>query len=112
MSSRAQSKPVDALPLGTWLRQLRKTRHLTIRAVAAIADMDTAHLSKIELGQRLPTETQTATLARFFAVPTEEMQARRIVDKFWNDHRDTPAAHRAASVIAARTRSIKQRQDD
>ena len=59
----------------------------------------------------MPSETQTAALAGFFAVPAEEMQARRIADKFWNEHRDTPTAHRAASVIAGRAVPPKHRQD-
>jgi hypothetical protein len=73
--------------------------------------MDSTLLSKVELGRRLPTEAQTTALAGFFAVPADEMQARRIADKFWNEHRDTPAAHRAASVIAARAMRPRQRQD-
>jgi transcriptional regulator with XRE-family HTH domain len=99
MSSRAQSTPADALPLGAWLRQLRKARHLTIRVVAASADMDTAHLSKIELGQRLPTEAQAKALADFFNLPIKELAAKRIVEKFWRDNKTTPETQRAAAII-------------
>ena len=52
--------------LGVWLRQLREERELPLRAVAEEADMDLAHLHKIEQGQRLPTEEQMTRLARFF----------------------------------------------
>jgi hypothetical protein len=61
--------------------------------------MDTAHLSKIELGQRLPTEPQASALARFFTVPPEEMQAKRIAEKFLREHRTSTGAARAASLI-------------
>jgi transcriptional regulator with XRE-family HTH domain len=94
-STRAKNQP----PLGTWLRQLRRAQKLPLRKVAAAAEIDTTLLSKIELGQRLPTETQTAALARFFAVPADEMQARRIAEKFWQEHRTSKGATRAATLI-------------
>lgn len=99
MSSRPTSTPADPLPLGAWLRQLRKARHLTIRVVAAAADMDTAHLSKIELGQRLPTEDQTKAIATFFSIPPEDLAAKRIAARFWLDHGRNPAAPKAAAMI-------------
>src|SRR6266478_9937408 len=64
--------------LGEWLRQMRDEKGVPLRAVAAAADMDQAHLSKIELGQRVPTQEQTAKLAKFFAVNETDTQARRI----------------------------------
>jgi len=99
MSRRSQSTPLHDPPLGVWLRQLRRARELPLRTVAAAAEMDSTLLSKVELGKRLPTATQTVALARFFTVPAEEMQARRIADKFWNEHRGSPAAHRAINLI-------------
>lgn len=108
MSSRVQSKSTDTLPLGAWLRQLRHSRELPIRVVATAADMDTAHLSKIELGQRLPTEDQTRALARFFKQPTEDFAAKRIAEKFWQDHRNEPAAHKALSLMRKTTRTKKR----
>jgi len=50
--------------------------------VAAAAGMDVAHLSKIELGQRTPTEEQALKLAKFFGVPAKEMLARWIAERF------------------------------
>jgi transcriptional regulator with XRE-family HTH domain len=38
-------------------------KNLALREVAAAAGMDQAHLSKAELGQRLPTEEQVKALA-------------------------------------------------
>jgi transcriptional regulator with XRE-family HTH domain len=73
--------------------------------------MDSTLLSKIELGQRLPTDKQTCALAAFFGIPAEELQARCIADKFWNEHRNTPAARRAASMIASRVAVTKQQKD-
>jgi hypothetical protein len=64
--------------------------------VAAVAEMDSTLLSKIELGQRLPTEPQTKALAEFFEIAFEEMEAKRLAERFWMTHGDNPAAARAA----------------
>ncbi|MDD5704954.1 MAG: helix-turn-helix transcriptional regulator [Kiritimatiellae bacterium] len=99
MSSRPTSTPAAALPLGAWLRQLRQSRHLPIRAVAAAVEMDTAHLSKIELGQRLPTETQCKAIAAYFDLPPQQLQASRIAARFLNDYGSNPAASLAVAMI-------------
>ena len=91
----------EALPFGVWLRELRVKRDLPLRVVAAAAEMDQAHLSKIELGQRLPTEEQTSKLASFFGVNERETEARRIVEKFRQETQDNPAAAREAICILA-----------
>jgi transcriptional regulator with XRE-family HTH domain len=61
--------------------------------------MDTALLSKIELGQRIPTEKQTAAFAAFFGVPIEELEAKRIAERFWMENRDNPAAGKAVAIL-------------
>jgi transcriptional regulator with XRE-family HTH domain len=85
---------------GEWLRQLREEKELPLRAVAAAAEMDQAHLSKIELGQRLPTPEQTAALAKFFRQNPTTMEARRIAEKFRLEHADNPAAAEALDILS------------
>ena len=60
--------------------------------------MDSTLLSKIELGQRLPTFEQTAALAKYFRVDATEFESMRIAEKFLNDHGHNPAA--AALALA------------
>jgi HTH-type transcriptional regulator, competence development regulator len=86
--------------LGEWLRQLREQRELTLREVADAAGMDLAHLQKIELGQRLPTEEQTSRLAQFFKLDETETQARRIAEKFQHEFAEHPAAKEAIGILA------------
>jgi transcriptional regulator with XRE-family HTH domain len=63
--------------------------------------MDQAHLSKIELGQRVPTEEQTAKLARFFGVGETDMQARRIAERFRQElQHDSVVAREAVLMLA------------
>ena len=90
--------PVDN-PLGKWLRELRHARGEPLRVVAASAGIDSTLLSKIELGQRLPTEQQAAAFAAYFGVSAEDMEAKRIAEKFWLENKDNPAAAKAARLI-------------
>lgn len=92
---------------GYFLRQLREQRGLPLREVAAAVEMDQAHLSKAELGQRLPTATQTEALARFFRQDPVEWEARRITQKFRQDHSGNPAAARAVLMLQGGRHSIQ-----
>jgi transcriptional regulator with XRE-family HTH domain len=85
--------------LGEWLRQLRQERELALREVAAAAEMDQAHLSKVELGQRIPTSEQVSKLARFFKIAPGEMEARRIATKVMQEIAASPAAEQALSIL-------------
>lgn len=104
MSSKKSPKK-DPVPteqgFGEWLRQLRQERKLQQRVVAAAGDMDVAVLSKVELGQRLPTEEQTSKLAKFFKVNETEAKARRLVAKFYLEGGGDPASTKKALYILA-----------
>ena len=60
--------------------------------VAHAARMDSALLSKIEHGQRLPTAEQAAAFAKFFGADAMAWEARRIAEKFFSDNGHNPAA--------------------
>lgn len=84
---------------GKWLRKIRENKGVPIRAAAAAAEMDQAHLSKVELGRRVLTKTQAAALARYFGVDSQNMEARRIAEKFRQDFADNPAAEKAVQML-------------
>ena len=101
MSKSRYSEPAPRpVRLGEWLRRLREERDLALREVAEATGMDLAHLQKIELGQRLPTEEQTARLAKFFKLDETETQARRIAEKFQHEFAEHPAAKEAIGILA------------
>jgi len=106
MSSTVYAKHSQPPRFGEWLRRLRVEKDVPLRTVAAAADMDQAHLSKIELGQRVPTEEQTARLARFFGLDETETQARRIAEKFHQEFQDNPKAVREAICILAESAGV------
>jgi transcriptional regulator with XRE-family HTH domain len=89
----------EALPLGEQLRLLREKAGVPGREVAAAAQMDSAAFSKIENGKRLPTQDQLAAMAKFFKVPLQPLEARRIVEELLRKHGDNPALTHAAAAI-------------
>ena len=84
---------------GAYLRDRRVQRELTLREVAAAVGMDQAHLSKAELGQRLPTPAQVQALARFFREDLVEFEARHIAEKFRRRHAGSAAALHAIRLL-------------
>ena len=61
--------------------------------------MDQAHLSKVELGQRLLTAEQATASANFFGIDANETEARRIFERFRLEHADNPAAEQAVNML-------------
>jgi hypothetical protein len=61
--------------------------------------MDQAHLSKAELGQRLPTTEQVEKLAGFFQVDAPLMEAKRVAEKVMLEIAASPAAEQAMCIL-------------
>lgn len=89
----------EPLRFGEWLRGLREAKGFPLRVVAAAAEMDQAHLSKVELGQRLLTAEQATAIAKFYKIDPYEIEARRIVEKFRIEHANNPAAEQAIHML-------------
>jgi transcriptional regulator with XRE-family HTH domain len=62
------------------IRHLRRTRGLTIEALACDADMDASYLSGIERGERNPTWNKLNSLARALSVPVSGIARRAEVE--------------------------------
>jgi transcriptional regulator with XRE-family HTH domain len=100
MARRKQAGYAAAMQsFGEWLRKMRDDKGVPLRTVAAATEMDQAHLSKVELGHRVPTEKQATALARYFGVESHDMEARRIAEKFRQDFADNPAAEMAVQML-------------
>ncbi len=84
---------------GQWLRSIRESKKLPLRAVAAAAEMDQAHLSKAELGQRSLTADQASAIAKFYDIDPNDVEARRIVERFRTEHAENPAAAQAIIML-------------
>ncbi len=91
--------PYTVQRFGEWLRSMRESKQLPLRVVAAAAEMDQAHLSKVELGQRMITTDQASAIAKFFSVDANEMEARRIAERFRLEYANNPAAEQAIHML-------------
>src|SRR5580692_208815 len=67
--------------LGETLRQLREGKGLLLRQVAADLDMDTALLSKIERGDRIPRKEQLLKAADLFDIPSKDLLVLWLAEK-------------------------------
>lgn len=86
-------------PLGEQLRLLRGKADVPGWKAAGAAEMDSTLLSKIENGKRLPTQEQLAALAKFFKVPFEPLEARRLAEEMRKWHGDNPAFAAASAIL-------------
>lgn len=91
-----------------WLRRLREDHAVPLRVVAAAVDLDSTLLSKLELGDRLPTDKQAVALAGYYRIPADEMRqkllAARILSQFGGD----PALAQAISIVREETGSPQE----
>jgi HTH-type transcriptional regulator, competence development regulator len=103
MASRKKSSALYLQPpplrFGAWLRALRGSKGLALREVASAIEMDQAHLSKAELGQRVPTADQVTRLATFFGVSETQMEARRVAEKALQEIESSPLGQEALCII-------------
>jgi transcriptional regulator with XRE-family HTH domain len=67
---------------GDYIRQLRKDKDLTLTKLAAMLDMDSANLSKIETGKRSFDEKKLPVFCKIFQLDLEKMKKELISEKF------------------------------
>jgi transcriptional regulator with XRE-family HTH domain len=97
----------DKSSFGVFIRRLRQNREEPLRVVAAGVDIDSTLLSKLEHGERFPTEVQIAKFAKFFDIPEEELKGRVIADKVASECNDNAACLYAASILKYRATRYK-----
>lgn len=95
---------------GETIRAMRKERGEPLRVVAAAVGIDSTLLSKIERGERFPTQTQIAKFAKYFEIPGEELTAQVIADKIVLEY-GHQAALKAAKIVKERAPAyLKERK--
>ena len=85
--------------LGEQLRRLRDEAGRPGWEVAAAARMDSGLLSKIENGKRPVTQAQLAALAKFFKVPVETLETRRLAEEMMKWYGGHPEFEAAAAIV-------------
>ena len=92
---------------GEFIRKMRLERKEPLRIVAAEVDIDSTLLSKLEHGDRFPTEAQIAKFAKYFKVREGELKGRVIADKVTLEYDDEEAALHAAYILKERATPYK-----
>jgi transcriptional regulator with XRE-family HTH domain len=96
------------VPFGLWLRQLREDRGEILRVTAAAIDVDSTLLSKIERGERFPTESQAEFLAKHFGLERDELKSRLVAARILHEYGSDPAFPQAISIVREESRAYPQ----
>jgi transcriptional regulator with XRE-family HTH domain len=97
---------------GKKLRELRQERNEPLRVVAAAIEVDSSLLSKIEHGERLPTEQQLEKLAIYFNIALEELTALAIAEKIVTSYDYTMTTLQALKIAEARINTYLKNGDE
>ncbi len=92
---------------GEFIRKMRQEREEPLRVVAAAVGIDSTLLSKLEHGDRFPTDAQISKFAKVFKVPEGELKGRVIADRVTSEYGDQDAALHAAHILKERATPYK-----
>ena len=87
--------------LGGKLKELRESKGLLQRQVAAELEVDTAYISKMESNEKPVSRTHLKKLAALFGIEQEELQTLWLADKLHDIVKDEPAGLKSVEVVHA-----------
>ncbi len=86
--------------LGQYLRELRKQREETLHQVSKGTDIDSPMLSKIERGERLPTNEQLKRLAKFYKVSEARLKVKHTAEKILKEYGVNETTYDAIQLVS------------
>jgi transcriptional regulator with XRE-family HTH domain len=95
--------------IGEILRELRESKQLPLRVIAAYLDIDPAIMSRIERGQRKASREQIVKLAEYFNVSEDELLVAWLSDKVVYEVLDEDIALQALKVAEEKVKYNKTR---
>lgn len=96
--------------LGQLLRELRESKGLLLRQVAASLDLDTALLSKFERDERKPSKEQVLSFSKFYNIDYEQLLLAWLSDKIANEMQDEDLAKEALKAAGKKIELIKRKR--
>ena len=96
--------------IGERIRQLRKEQGLLIREVAAKLSMDTALLSRIERGERIPKKDQVLKLAKLFKADKDEFLILYLSDKVVSEVKKEGLAPEALKAAEVKVKNLNRKK--
>lgn len=85
--------------LGQYLRELRKNREETLHQVSKGTDIDSPMLSKIERGERLPTNDQLNRLAKFYKISEVSLKVKYTAEKILKEYGANETTFEAIQLV-------------
>ena len=89
-----------AAQFGEKIRALRTKEKLLLRQVAAVLDMDSALLSKIEKGSRAIKKEQISSIAELLKANEEELTTLWLADQVMDVLKDEKMADQALKTVS------------
>ncbi|MBW6533410.1 MAG: helix-turn-helix domain-containing protein [Mariniphaga sp.] len=85
--------------LGQYLRKLRKDRSQTLHQVSKETDIDSPLLSKLERGERLPTDEQIKKLSKHFKVSETDLKVKTTADRIIKNYGLNITTYEAINLV-------------
>lgn len=85
--------------VGKIIRSLRHNRGITLHQVAVKTNIDSPLLSKIERGERLPTNQQIEKLSSFFNIDKAELEVKCTAEKILRSYGENGITYEAAVLV-------------
>ena len=92
--------------IGLQLKEKRCEKKLSMRDVAAITGIDPALISKMEGGDRLPTEKQIATLAELYELNMRKIRVYWLAEKLFRRLKGEAGAMEALNIVHNRIEKL------
>lgn len=96
---------------GSYIRELRVSRGMLLREVAARLEIDPSLLSRIEHGLKQPTRDQVIRLAGIFRVPQKGLMIQFLSDRVLYALKDEKFALEAVQAAEEKISYIRQRRE-
>ncbi len=95
---RQQKNMSEKKTLGKIFREMRKDRDEPLRVVSAALEIDASVLSKIENGERFPTEEQLEKFSDYFEIAFEDIKAQAIAERIIANYEANNTVLRALKI--------------
>lgn len=87
---------------GETIRTLRLQQNAPLRVVAAAVEIDSTLLSRLELGERFPTDEQIKRFSEYFRLSFEELAALVIADRIIAAYGKDSVTMKATAIVQER----------
>lgn len=95
---------------GEIIRQLREEKHLPLRKIAALLDIDTSYYSKIERSEKKATKEHIQKLEAFFGLKKNALMVPYLSEKIFYEISDEDCADQVLKVAEEQVKYLKDQK--